>query len=277
MVRRRVPRRQGLSPLPPALTTRAARQVRAASTSSKIQRDGRDGRCPGPQGGRSAQARAIRRVRHGPPDTWQVLVRYCHVARRVRRLPGVAGAAHERRLDATGSIRLRAMHARDNLADLTAHAMPGLEVAERLGSVVTRGLGEREATRRRRVFGPSIVAGGTRPSQIALTGRQFASPPVWVLAAAVLVSGFLLDQWVDVSVIGAIVLLIAALGYLQEVRAEGALAGVQKLTAPVRSWSATVRNVRCSPSTSSPATSSSSKPGRVCQQTAACSSRRTCG
>jgi len=94
------------------------------------------------------------------------------------------------------------------------------------------GLTAAEAASRLRAIGPNELPEGPplRPGRIFLS--QFATTMVAVLFAAAVVSA-LLGDLVDTVAIAAIVLLNALLGFLQEYRAEKAMAALSRLAAPV--------------------------------------------
>ncbi|MCZ7525322.1 MAG: cation-translocating P-type ATPase [Acidimicrobiia bacterium] len=112
------------------------------------------------------------------------------------------------------------------------HARAAEEVPGSLGVDPGRGLDDVEAQRRLRVDGPNVIETAGGPGRLALLLDELRSPLVWLLVAAGLVSGLLLDEWVDAGVVYAIVVLNAALGYVQHARAEEALARLREITAP---------------------------------------------
>ena len=111
------------------------------------------------------------------------------------------------------------------------------EVAAELGTDVHRGLTADEAAARLARFGPNqLEAAKPVPEWRKFLG-QFADPLIYLLLAAVVVS---LVAWVleggeeapfDAIVISAIILANAVLGYVQEARAEHAVAALQRMAA----------------------------------------------
>jgi len=110
-------------------------------------------------------------------------------------------------------------------------------VAADLGTDVGRGLSEAEAEARLARFGPNVLEAAEPVPAWRKFLAQFENPLVYLLIGAVVVS---LAAWAleggeeipyEAIVIAAIVLLNAVLGYVQEARAEQAVAALQRLAA----------------------------------------------
>ena len=106
------------------------------------------------------------------------------------------------------------------------------DVLSALDTDPAAGLSAEEATRRLAEHGPNTLGQEKGPSRLSQLGHQFRDVLIWVLMAAAAVSGLLLHEWIDAGVIIAIVILNAVLGYVQEARAEDALARLKELSAP---------------------------------------------
>ena len=105
------------------------------------------------------------------------------------------------------------------------------ETAAKLDASLNIGLSTEETVRRQDKYGPNeLVERGTKsPWRILID--QFKEIMVIILIIAAIVSG-ILGQYVEVVVILAIVLLNAILGFVQEYRAEQAMAALKKLSVP---------------------------------------------
>ncbi|HZX12135.1 MAG TPA: cation-translocating P-type ATPase [Candidatus Nanoarchaeia archaeon] len=103
-------------------------------------------------------------------------------------------------------------------------------VLSELGSS-QEGLSSKEAKRRLSEYGENVLKKTKRISALRLLLRQFQSFIVMVLVAAGAVS-YLVGERLDGLVIGAIVLLNAILGFIQEFKAERAIEALRKLSAP---------------------------------------------
>ena len=118
------------------------------------------------------------------------------------------------------------------------------EVAAELGTDVRRGLSAVEAAARLERYGPNqLDAAESVPAWRKLLA-QFADPLIYLLIAAVLVS---VVAWVaegaegvpfEAIVITAILVLNAVLGFIQEARAEQAVAALQRMAAATATSSA---------------------------------------
>lgn len=112
------------------------------------------------------------------------------------------------------------------------HADPVAVVVETLGSDLEKGLDDTEASRRIVRDGPNELDTGPRRGPLSILMGQFRDVLVWVLIVAAAVSAFIVDEYVDAIVIAAIVVLNAAIGFTQEMRAESALDELASLSAP---------------------------------------------
>jgi len=95
----------------------------------------------------------------------------------------------------------------------------------------SRGLGSEEVARRRESSGPNSLPEQRPPAIVDLVLRQFASVLIYVLLAAAVLS-LILGDVVEFVAVVAIAVLNATLGYLQESRAEKALAALRSMSAP---------------------------------------------
>ena len=103
------------------------------------------------------------------------------------------------------------------------HAFSPDVLSASLDTDLNAGLTDREAQRRLRFFGWNELPPAAPVSSLSVWRRQFASPVIWVLIGAALVSGAL-QEWIDATAILAIVFLNAVLGFVQEWKAERSLA-----------------------------------------------------
>jgi len=106
---------------------------------------------------------------------------------------------------------------------------------------VEAGLSSQEAKSRLAKHGPNRWAEEKRPNPLLMFVSQFTDPIVLILLAALAISiliGLLggadrHDNLVDAAAIGVILLLNAVLGFVQEYRADRAMAALKKLSAPL--------------------------------------------
>ncbi len=108
------------------------------------------------------------------------------------------------------------------------HALVADEVARRLGTDTELGLGEAEAEARLAEVGPNRLERAARPAYARIALRQFVDPLVGLLIVAAVVSAAL-GEGVEAAVIGAIVVLNALLGFVQEAAAERAVLALREV------------------------------------------------
>ncbi len=108
------------------------------------------------------------------------------------------------------------------------HALSPDEVLRQLDSTIERGLDASVADTRLQQYGLNELAEQGAPGRLTVLGRQFADPLVWILLVAALVS-VVSGAYVDAATIGAIVVLNALLGFVQEWKAERAIAALRSM------------------------------------------------
>jgi Ca2+-transporting ATPase len=111
------------------------------------------------------------------------------------------------------------------------HSIEVDAVLEKLKTHPGRGLDAAEAARRLGEHGANELAQKRRTSAVELFLSQFRNTLVIILIVATVLSA-LLGEVVDAAIIAAIVLFCAALGFIQEYRAEQALDALKRMLAP---------------------------------------------
>jgi Mg2+-importing ATPase len=127
--------------------------------------------------------------------------------------------------DRVGRARASGADALAELADAPAAVAPaGTESAGR--PALPAGLTSAEAAARLRADGPNEIAGGGRRTQLSILVSQVSSPLVLILVGASLVS-LVVGDVPNATIILAIVVMSAALGFVQEARSAAAVAALQ--------------------------------------------------
>ncbi len=114
----------------------------------------------------------------------------------------------------------------------TWHTTSAAELARALEVDLNTGLSAAEAAERRIQHGINELTESGGISPLRLLWAQFSNNMVLILIAAAVVSGFL-GKVTETAAIGAIVVLFALLGFVQEYRAERAMAALKRLAVPL--------------------------------------------
>lgn len=104
------------------------------------------------------------------------------------------------------------------------------EVLQKLGTS-ENGLSDSEAKQRIAQYGPNKIAEEERISKLKILIHQFASPLIYILLIAGVVT-ILLREYIDSGVIFAVVILNAIIGYIQEYKAEESVRALKKMVVP---------------------------------------------
>jgi Ca2+-transporting ATPase len=105
-------------------------------------------------------------------------------------------------------------------------------VASDLGVDINQGLASAEAGRRLEAHGPNQLAEGKKVSPLVMFLRQFINPLLIILLVGAAISGYT-GHWVDAIAILVIVLINAAISFMQELKAEQSLAALSEMAAPM--------------------------------------------
>ena len=107
------------------------------------------------------------------------------------------------------------------------HAQPAAQVLERLRSLRS-GLTDDDAKRRLDEHGPNRLPRRKRVHPVLKFLRHYHNVLIYVLLAAAVTTA-LLDHWIDTWIILAVVVINGLIGYIQEGKAEKALAAVRRM------------------------------------------------
>ena len=111
------------------------------------------------------------------------------------------------------------------------HALPVPAVVQRLGTDADHGLGAEEARRRLQRYGENALQAVRRTPWYTVLLRQFVDVLIFILLIAAAIS-MAIGEFGDAWTILAIVVLNGILGFVQEWKAEKALAALQRMLAP---------------------------------------------
>lgn len=110
------------------------------------------------------------------------------------------------------------------------HALTVADVERSLGTG-SAGLGPEEVSARRLAHGPNRLEETPPTPWWVLLSHQFASPLIFILVIAAVVT-VLLGEFIDAAVIAAALALNATIGFTQESRAEASVRGLMQLVSP---------------------------------------------
>ncbi|BAZ09063.1 ATPase, E1-E2 type [Calothrix sp. NIES-4071] len=118
------------------------------------------------------------------------------------------------------------------------HQLPIKEITRHLETDLETGLTESEATKRQSHFGANCIKGKPGTSPFVKFLQQFNQPLLYILLIAGAIKA-LIGQWVNAWVIWGVTLINAIIGFIQESKAESAIAA---LASSVRTNATILRN-----------------------------------
>lgn len=119
---------------------------------------------------------------------------------------------------------------RDDMTLTAPHAKPAADCLTDLNSTAD-GLTAEQAAQRLASHGPNRLPDTHARGPLLRFALQFNNVLIYVLIAAAIVTGFL-QHWIDTGVIVAVVLANATIGFIQEGKAEAAMAAIRNMLAP---------------------------------------------
>jgi P-type Ca2+ transporter type 2C len=123
--------------------------------------------------------------------------------------------------------------AKSSNPEIIYHTLPVTEIYQHFAVDPEKGLDKNTADQRLATYGPNTITEAKVVSPMKLFFRQFDDLLIIILIIAALISGVILKELVDTAAIVVILLLNAVLGFIQEYRAEHALAALKKMLAPI--------------------------------------------
>jgi len=116
----------------------------------------------------------------------------------------------------------------ETLIEKLWHHLPAAEVLALLQTDAATGLDEERIAERQAHYGPNLITPKRRTSSFVRFLLQFHQPLVYILLVSAAITASL-QEWVDASVIFGVVLVNALIGFIQEEKAETAIAALAKI------------------------------------------------
>ena len=115
----------------------------------------------------------------------------------------------------------------ENPSEQQWHQISTADVAAYLNTDLSKGLSSEEVPQRHEVYGFNELKGQDAKSPVIRFLMEFNQPLIYILLVAGIVT-LLLKDWVDAGVILGVTLINAVIGFIQESKAENAIAALAK-------------------------------------------------